>query len=348
MAQHQATRRRAPEGVPRLHAKLSAAETACQSWSASRLQVSAPPRVQDNIETVVCQARSRSTLATSLDWQLSSESGPSESDSATDRSSGLQGALGAECTHELGHERTPLERGSLAALAAKRYHTSCTGFYNIALDEAPEVDAALVEYMNVEFLGSQQLWGGEVLISALCFLHPLCAKLGNQKTPRAWKCTQGWRQLAPSRSRRPYPFILRKGFAMDFIRRNQLQMAVCVMVTPSGNFGGPDWGICDRWCLLVPRQVVQNELLLLKPVTIKTGQADGSLVVDSSGAQKAQAPRGACGASTDRQPTGRGCGARLSKSNDAEARMTRHEKSARLAQYSLPSSFFPITTSLFL
>ena len=33
------------------------------------------------------------------------------------------------------------------------------------------MDAALVEYMNMEYLGSQQAWDGEVLVSPTCFFH---------------------------------------------------------------------------------------------------------------------------------------------------------------------------------
>ena len=116
------------------------------------------------------------------DWQLSSESGPSESNSpeagpkrrvVLQRSrKRLKALLARDDPTELEHDNTPLERGTFAALTAKRYRASwaeCHRYckaHSIVLGEAPEVDAALVEYMNMEYLGGRQAWEGEVLMSA--------------------------------------------------------------------------------------------------------------------------------------------------------------------------------------
>ena len=90
-----------------------------------------------------------------------------------------------------------------------------------------------------------------------------------------------------------------KTFAMDLIRRNQLQMAVRVMVKLSGYFrpskasdsgSGPCPEICCRWSVLVASQEVRNEVLL-KPVNTKTGQVQGPAVVEGGAGPSAQGRR---------------------------------------------------------
>ena len=110
--------------------------------------------------------------------------------------------------------------------------------------------------------------------------------------------------------------VLWRGFAMDVIRRNKLQMAVCLMVTQSGYFHPSEAsdadsarGFCHKWCGQVASQEVQSETLL-QPATNQTSTLPtcecGSTCC--SWCSKAQAPDGAPGASTGRHPGKNGSG----------------------------------------
>ena len=188
---------------------------------------------------------------------------------------------------------TPLVDGTLSLLSQRKYLKSWKKFTAYAkkrgygLAEASEVDTALVNFFNVEYLSGHQAWNGEVTMAALMHYFPNYGRYGTQKIPRAWRNLKGWRKLTPQRSRRPHPLRLWTGMSLDLVARGYAQMAVFIMISLSC-YLRPTTAMRIRRCDLIPPQrgISQHWCLLASPedagVPGKTGTYDDRFVLDSS------------------------------------------------------------------
>ena len=61
-------------------------------------------------------------------------------------------------------------------------------------------------------------------------LQPQFGKLGGQKLARSWRALKGWRQRAPTRSRRPLPRMIWSGVCWEMVRNKNTLMAIHVLM----------------------------------------------------------------------------------------------------------------------
>ena len=104
-----------------------------------------------------------------------------------------------------------LERKAIGMATEKIYQSEYARFMSFAkprflnLDNSDQVDQALVDYMNHQFLNGHQAFVGDRLIASWIHHHPQYGRAGPRRMPRALRALKGWRKLCPGRSRTPYP-----------------------------------------------------------------------------------------------------------------------------------------------
>ena len=110
-----------------------------------------------------------------------------------------------------GDGQSLLEAASIKTGARRIYQGGLLAFEKfvntakLPLGVDSEVDNAVVEYCNGEFLKGVLPHHGEKLLAAIMYTAPEFSKDGHRQLPRAWRAIQGWRLLTPPRSRHPHP-----------------------------------------------------------------------------------------------------------------------------------------------
>ena len=113
----------------------------------------------------------------------------------------------------------------------KRYYEACikpfveflraTGLSLESLaQDAPALDAKVVEYLQTLFEANKSKSVGASLLSGLQDRYPVL----KHKMPTAWRVWKAWNYEEPSEFRRPWPLILAMGqaalfFLLDFLVR---------------------------------------------------------------------------------------------------------------------------------
>ena len=129
-----------------------------------------------------------------------------------------------------------LERKAIGMATEKIYQSEYARFMSFAkprflnLDNSDQVDQALVDYMNHQFLNGHQAFVGDRLIASWIHHRPQYGRAGSRRMPRALRALKGWRKLCPGRSRTPYPLAVWCGMAVTLKQMGYPLMSVFLMI----------------------------------------------------------------------------------------------------------------------
>ena len=185
-----------------------------------------------------------------------------------------------------------LERKAIGMATEKIYQSEYARFMSFAkprflnLDNSDQVDQALVDYMNHQFLNGHQAFVGDRLIASWIHHRPQYGRAGSRRMPRALRALKGWRKLCPGRSRTPYPLAVWCGMAVTLKQMGYPLMSVFLMIClstycrPSQLFSlqafglvPPATGVTGSWSVLLNAEE--------HGVPSKTGEFDVSISLNS-------------------------------------------------------------------
>ena len=137
----------------------------------------------------------------------------------------------------------------------------------LALVADDEVDAAIVQILNMSCSQGRPVSDGEVLLAGLLFFQPQHGKLGGQKTRSVVESSGGWRKKAPTRSRRLLPRVFCSGVCWEMVRNKKPLMAIHVLMMVVTYFRPGELLQSMREDLIRPMHGVASDWsLLLHPV----------------------------------------------------------------------------------
>ena len=92
---------------------------------------------------------------------------------------------------------------------------------------ASELDQKLVSHFDRLYLEGKGFSAGQKLLAALLFFLPVYGAAGRLNLPRAQRALRGWKKRRPGTTRRPLPWCVICGIALDLTLRGFAQMALC-------------------------------------------------------------------------------------------------------------------------
>ncbi|CAK0833963.1 unnamed protein product [Prorocentrum cordatum] len=149
-----------------------------------------------------------------------------------------------------------------------------------------ELDAPLVECMNLEPLKGVKSWRGEKLLAGIVFFHPDHGRLGGLYLPRSLRCLKGWKKLPSSRSRKPLVFAIWAALAVELCRLGAPLLGALVLVMVECYLrSGEMLGLTSGSFLAPSEHAAQNWAVWLFPESgaarSKVGSADDAIPCDS-------------------------------------------------------------------
>ncbi|CAK0834874.1 unnamed protein product, partial [Prorocentrum cordatum] len=185
---------------------------------------------------------------------------------------------------------TVLEAASIKPRTRDRYQKIFADFLEWAngrrLTTEDLVDQAIAEWLDVLYLGGEDLSAGSWAYAAVTFFTGL-NKASGALMPRSRRALQGFRKLAPPRSRLPMPYMVVAMVVMELLGRRRYQSALAVLlifelylrpgeafhiravdlVPPVARVSG-----ASHWCVTLHAAETERES--------KTGEFDESLSLD--------------------------------------------------------------------
>lgn len=188
------------------------------------------------------------------------------------------------------HGSSFLESQAVTTAVQKYYHKEVQLFHDYVAHSGKtlkEPDTAITEYLNHLFWKGEQPHRGEKFLAAWMHNHPEYGRLGSVKLPRSWRALKGWRRLCLGNSRKPMPFCVWSGIAVELTKMKQVRMGLFVVLTVSSYARPSELLRCTTHCLVRPAASALNEWALLlaieeDKVPTKTGEYDHSVPLDSA------------------------------------------------------------------
>ena len=141
-------------------------------------------------------------------------------------------------------ERSILEMNSVKEPTRKDYLQRLEKFYDFVrfhqLDVKRErqLDAALCDYADHQYLNGESSTSGQKLQAALEFVRPEAAREGRLVLPRFRKALKGWRRMAPTQTRLPMPEMIKSSISGVFLAQGLTEPALFNEVSYS-TYGRP-------------------------------------------------------------------------------------------------------------
>ena len=185
-----------------------------------------------------------------------------------------------------------LEQRSLSRKALKRYRSRFQNFLAWCAPRKPSdprmMDELLTEFLNQKYLEGYQSYVGADLLASLCVFQPEFRPL-EKTVPRALRSMKGWRKLCPGLSKRPWPWAVWCGIAVEVAQTSPV-MGLCILLgvdlylrivelmsAQCGDLLRPTTEGVNHWGLMLfPRSRRQSS---------KTGTYDEVIPVDSQRTQ---------------------------------------------------------------
>ena len=150
-----------------------------------------------------------------------------------------------------------------------------------------EIDAFMVEHMNLLYLMGHDANVGDKLIAAWTYQFPEFGKRGRRLLPRVTRTLKGWHRHCPARSRTPLPWIVVAMICTEMMRLDEPAMAFWVLLgffaylRPSEimhlrqkDLVPPVAGVSRHWAIVVAPSEAGAR-------TTKVGEQDDSVMWDS-------------------------------------------------------------------
>ena len=137
--------------------------------------------------------------------------------------------------HKTPHRLSLLERRSVTQTTEETYKRTCDLFTEFCLDEQldvttePQLDLAVLAYLDFCYLEGLPADVGEKLIAALRFVRTDVAILGKAALPRGKRAAKGFAKVMPPRSRVPLPWEWCAGLAATLHRQGHRDSAVALL-----------------------------------------------------------------------------------------------------------------------
>ena len=182
-------------------------------------------------------------------------------------------------------DRSVVEKVKRTYLFLVQLFIRCAVQKRLPMFTDPDVDAAMVFWMNLQYALGEGFHMGEKMLAGWKFLYPDFGKDGSRKLPRVLRCLKGWRKLMPPVARSSTPWPLVAFIALTLARGGHRAMAVWVLVG-FGNYFRPATSMRMRKCdLIAPRKGVSEWWCFLthpqeEGVPSKTGTWDESVKWD--------------------------------------------------------------------
>lgn len=134
-------------------------------------------------------------------------------------------------------EKSLLEASSIKVNQRLDYAKRLEKFYSFAirfqlpLDKIEQLDEALCEYADHEYLNGEAAHCGEKLQAALEYERPEFSRTGSLTLPRFRRCMKGWRKMAPTQTRLPMPEFMKTAISAVFLQWNFKEEALYNEVT---------------------------------------------------------------------------------------------------------------------
>ena len=129
-------------------------------------------------------------------------------------------------------ELSILEVSSVKTSTRQDYLNKLRGFYEFTAfhqletrDEA-QLDKALCDYADVQYLNGEDSNFGQKLLAALEFQRPEAAREGRLQVTRFRRALKGWRRMAPTQTRLPLPEFMKSSISAVMIRLGSEEMAL--------------------------------------------------------------------------------------------------------------------------
>ena len=148
-----------------------------------------------------------------------------------------------------------------------------------------QVEQAIVEFLNQQYLRGRPAADGEKLVAAVVFSQPKYSRSGGQALARVWKCIRGWRIVAPPRSRDPEMLEVWCGIMYVLTAMEESAMALMIAVGLSCYFRpGEALGIQIQDVLRPHRSCAGLMSIIILPrertAVSKTGETDNNCLLD--------------------------------------------------------------------
>ena len=134
-------------------------------------------------------------------------------------------------------EKSLLEAASIKVNQRLDYAKRLEKFYSFAirfqlpLTKIEQLDEALCEYADHEYLNGEAAHCGEKLQAALEYERPEFSRAGALHLPRFRRCMKGWRKMAPTQTRLPMPEFMKSAISAVFLHQDFKEEALYNEVT---------------------------------------------------------------------------------------------------------------------
>lgn len=142
-----------------------------------------------------------------------------------------------------------LEDMSILAVTCDEYLNRLLEFdafrrrYGLLSDDPVKIDIALRNFMDFRFLQGGELSDGHRLLVAWAWAHPTFSKHGKYTLVTACRSLQGWKRLAPLKTRAPLPWLFAALSAKQMILLGEPRSALGLMLM--------------FWCYLRPGELLR-------------------------------------------------------------------------------------------
>ena len=235
------------------------------------------------------------TQSISLDCRGVETSAKCLPEEAAESSSGQEGESPCEttevCPDTAGHARAEIHPGDeqckgadekrriLSLQRLEKFYYDFVRFHLLDISREPELDAALCEYADQQFLNGESCSAGQRLQAALEFVRPEAAREGQLR-----KALKGWRRMAPTQTRLPMPEFIKSAISGVFLAQDLVEQAI-FNETSFSTYGRPGELLKMKAEDFVERnQDFEYSVLVVAPIeraeTSKAGIYDEVLILD--------------------------------------------------------------------
>ena len=187
-------------------------------------------------------------------------------------------------------EKSLLEAASIKVNQRLDYAKRLEKFYSFAirfqlpLTKIEQLDEALCEYADHEYLNGEAAHCGEKLQAALEYERPEFSRAGALHLPRFRRCMKGWRKMAPTQTRLPMPEFMKSAISAVFLHQDFKEEALYNEVTFSTYSRPGEMLKVHAMDVVPPNRDFEHCVIVLGPMergeSSKVGIYDEVLILD--------------------------------------------------------------------
>lgn len=187
-------------------------------------------------------------------------------------------------------EKSLLEAASIKMGQRQDYARRLEKFYSfvirfqLAINTVDQLDVALCEFADHEYLNGEGAHCGEKLQAALEYERPEYSRHGSLNLPRFKRAMKGWRRLSPTQTRLPMPEFLKASISAVLIHRGWTEEALFNEVSFSKYARPGELLRVQAMDVVSPNKDFEHAVIVLGPMergeSSKAGIYDEVLILD--------------------------------------------------------------------